>query len=1050
MFKKIDVKAKPAEFEKPIRDYWKQHNIPQKSEDFREGAPKFVFYEGPPTANGMPGIHHAISRTLKDVVCRYKTMRGYQVNRKAGWDTHGLPVEIEVQKQLGFSVKKEIEEYGIEKFNKKCRESVFTYEKEWREMTNLLGYWLDLDNPYITLKNEYIESVWWLLNQFWGKGMIYQENKIVPFCPSCGTPLSSHEVALGYREVEDPSVFIKFKVKKAEDTYFLAWTTTPWTLISNVALVVHPEYKYVKIKVVGKYLILAKARLDIIKEKYIIVEEYKGSDLKNIEYEQLFPFVIPDKKAFYVVLGDYVTIEDGTGIVHTAPAFGEDDYKTGKKYDLPFIQPVNEEGKFTKEVTDWAGVFVKDADKEIIRNLKDRGLLYHREQIKHTYPFCWRCNSPLIYFARKSWYIKTTAFADKMRENNRKINWYPKYVGEKRFGDWLDNNVDWAISRDRYWGTPLNIWVCENCGTQDSPDSIQNLIEKGKMSNGKPVPKDIELHRPYVDNIEFTCPKCGGKMKRTPEVIDCWFDSGSMPFAQWHYPFENEDIFDKDLFPADFIAEGIDQTRGWFYTLLAISTFIKGVSSYKSCLVNELVLDKHGKKMSKSKGNAVDVFKILDKYGADATRWYLLSVSPPWIPTRFNEEGVLEVNNKFIGTLKNVASFFATYGNIDNFEYDEYKIAVEDRPELDRWIISRLNSVIKKVSEFNEKYNLTRAVRLLQSFVINDVSNWYVRHIRKRVWASGMEDDKVAAYMTLYEVLLTVSKLCAPYAPYISEEIYKSLTEKESVHLENYPVHDKNLIQPELEKEMQYIIDIVSLARAARNEVQIKIRQPLRILYVPEGLKDVVERMKSLIIEEINIHVIEFVKDKTRFMDYSIKPDYKVLGPKYGKHMSHIAQTLQNMDANHLIDILNKEGVYHLDVDTNEIKLTKESLQIETQNKEGFVYGEEGDVFVALDTRIDDELLLEGNARELVNKIQFMRKEQDFDIMDRIEISFYTESDEIKKTFEKFLYYIQKETLAVEIAEMEDSDGLKSWNVNGKEVFLQVKVIYETPHSKIS
>jgi len=1050
MFKKIDVKAKPAEFEKPIRDYWKQHNIPQKSEDFREGAPKFVFYEGPPTANGMPGIHHAISRTLKDVVCRYKTMRGYQVNRKAGWDTHGLPVEIEVQKQLGISVKKEIEEYGIEKFNKKCRESVFTYEKEWREMTNLLGYWLDLDNPYITLKNEYIESVWWLLNQFWGKGMIYQENKIVPFCPSCGTPLSSHEVALGYREVEDPSVFIKFKVKKAEDNYFLAWTTTPWTLISNVALVVHPEYKYVKIKVVGKYLILAKARLDIIKEKYIIVEEYKGSDLKNIEYEQLFPFVIPDKKAFYVVLGDYVTMEDGTGIVHTAPAFGEDDYKTGKKYDLPFIQPVNEEGKFTKEVTDWAGVFVKDADKEIIRNLKDRGLLYHREQIKHTYPFCWRCNSPLIYFARKSWYIKTTAFADKMRENNRKINWYPKYVGEKRFGDWLDNNVDWAISRDRYWGTPLNIWVCENCGTQDSPDSIQNLIEKGKMSNGKPVPKDIELHRPYVDNIEFTCSECGGIMRRTPEVIDCWFDSGSMPFAQWHYPFENQDIFNTELFPADFIAEGIDQTRGWFYTLLAISTFIKGVSSYKSCLVNELVLDKHGKKMSKSKGNAVDVFKILDKYGADATRWYLLSVSPPWMPTRFNEEGVLEVNNKFIGTLKNVASFFATYGNIDNFEYDEYKIAVEDRPELDRWIISRLNSVIKKVSEFNKKYNLTRAVRLLQSFVINDVSNWYVRRIRKRVWASGMEDDKVAAYMTLYEVLLTVSKLCAPYAPYISEEIYKSLTEKESVHLENYPVHDKNLIQPELEKEMQYIIDIVSLARAARNEVQIKIRQPLRILYVPEGLKDVVERMKSLIIEEINIHVIEFVKDKTRFMDYSIKPDYKVLGPKYGKHMSHIAQTLQNMDANHLIDILNKEGVYHLDVDTNEIKLTKESLQIETQNKEGFVYGEEGDVFVALDTRIDDELLLEGNARELVNKIQFMRKEQDFDIMDRIEISFYTESDEIKKTFEKFLYYIQKETLAVEIAEMENSDGLKSWNVNGKEVFLQVKVISETPHSKIS
>ncbi|MCD6101928.1 MAG: isoleucine--tRNA ligase, partial [Candidatus Cloacimonetes bacterium] len=806
MYKQLNVKEKPVDLEKRIRKYWKKNNIAPKSESIREGSPKYIFYEGPPTANGLPGIHHVISRTLKDVVCRYKTMRGFQVKRKAGWDTHGLPVEIEVQKELGFNTKKQIEEYGIEKFNQKCRESVFSYEKEWREMTNLLGYWLDLDNPYITLKNEYIESVWWLLNQFWKKGMIYEDNKIVPFCPSCGTPLSSHEVALGYREVEDPSIFVKFKVKSKklkvkndEDVYFLAWTTTPWTLISNVALVVHPDYKYVKILLNhqdktekepqriniqrDEYLILAKARLDVIKEKYKIVEEYKGSDLKNIEYEQLFPFVIPDKKAFYVVLGDYVTMEDGTGIVHTAPAFGEDDYKTGKKYDLPFIQPVNEQGKFTDKITDWAGVFVKDADKEIIRNLKDRGLLYHREQIKHTYPFCWRCNSPLIYFARKSWYIKTTAFVDKMKENNAKINWYPKYVGEKRFGDWLDNNVDWALSRDRYWGTPLNIWVCENCGFQDSPDSIKSLIKKGRMHNGNPVPEDIELHRPYVDEIEFTCPKCGGKMHRTPEVIDCWFDSGSMPFGQWHYPFENQDIFDSELFPADFIAEGIDQTRGWFYTLLAISTFIKGVSSYKNCLVNDLVLDKNGIKMSKSKGNAINVFDILHKYGADATRWYMLAVSPPWTPTRFDEEGIKEVNNKFFGTLKNVLSFFVTYANIDNFVYNNYKIDAKDRPELDRWIISRLTSIIKSVTEFNEKFDLTRSVRLIQNFIINDVSNWYVRRVRKRCWASGMEDDKISAYLTLYELLLYTSKISAPFAPFVSEEIFRILTEKESVHL---------------------------------------------------------------------------------------------------------------------------------------------------------------------------------------------------------------------------------------------------------------------------
>ncbi|MCK4357313.1 MAG: isoleucine--tRNA ligase [Candidatus Cloacimonetes bacterium] len=1044
MYKQINVKEKPVELEKRISSYWLKNNIAIKSEDVREGAPQFIFYEGPPTANGMPGIHHVISRALKDVVCRYKTMRGFQVKRKAGWDTHGLPVEIEIQKELGFTVKKEIEEYGIEKFNQKCRESVFKYEKEWREMTNLLGYWLDMDNPYITLTNDYIETVWWLLNQFWKKGMIYEDNKIVPYCPSCGTPLSSHEVAQGYLEVEDPSIFIKFKIRDEENTYFLAWTTTPWTLISNVALVVHPEYKYVKIKIESSscQLILAKARLDNIKEKYSIVDEYKGSELENVEYEQLFPFIIPDKKAFYVVPGTYVTMEDGTGIVHTAPAFGEDDYRTGKKYDLPFIQPVNEQGKFTEEITEWTGIFVKDADKGIIHNLKDRGLLYYREQIKHTYPFCWRCNSPLIYFARKSWYIKTTAFADKMKENNAKINWYPKYVGEKRFGDWLDNNIDWAISRDRYWGTPLNIWVCEKCKNQDSPDSIKSLIKKGKMPDGSPVSEDIELHRPYVDDIEFTCPKCGGKMRRTPEVIDCWFDSGAMPFGQWHYPFENSDIFDTELFPADFIAEGIDQTRGWFYTLLAISTFIKGVSSYKSCLVNDLVLDKNGIKMSKSKGNAVDVFYILHKYGADATRWYMLAVSPPWTPTRFDEDGIKEVNNKCFGTLKNVLSFFITYANIDEFDYNNYKKDIKDRPELDRWIISRLNTVIRNVIEYNEKYDLTRSVRLIQTFVINDVSNWYVRRIRKRCWAPGMQDDKISAYLTLYEVLLDISKLCAPFAPFVSEEIYRIIKNKESVHFENFPEHDESLTDKKLEDDMKNVIDIVTLARAARNEVQIKVRQPLRTLYLPEQFKDVVDRMKALIIEEINIKNIAYVSDKSQFIDYEVKPNFKTLGPKYGKHLPHIAEALKNMDANHLVDEINTNGCYHLDVDNVEIKLTAEGLDIKTLNKENFVFSEQGNVFVALDTKLDEELILEGYARELVNKIQFMRKENDFDIMDRIKIIGATGSIEIINTCERYGEDIKRETLANKLDikySKEKQEDMKDWYINGKEVFLEVK-----------
>ncbi|MGC9336846.1 MAG: isoleucine--tRNA ligase [Candidatus Cloacimonadia bacterium] len=1043
MYRAIDIKEHPTKLEKRINNRWQSKNIAIKSEDYRDSAPKFIFYEGPPTANGLPGIHHVISRTLKDSVCRYKTMKGFQVKRKAGWDTHGLPVEIEVQKQLGIKTKKDIEAYGIEKFNQKCRESVFTYEKEWRQMTTKIGYWLDMDHPYITLKSEYIETVWWLLHQFWKAGLIYHEHKIVPYCPSCGTPLSSHEVALGYEEVEDPSIFVKVRLKNEENTYFLAWTTTPWTLLSNVALVVHPDEVYAMVKINDEYFILAKARLEVLEDNYTIVEEYKGAELEYLEYEPLFTSDVQkgySKKAWYVALGDYVTMDDGTGVVHTAPAFGEEDYQTGRKYGLPFIQPVNGEGKFTDEIINWAGMFVKDADKDIIRNLQTRGLLYRQERIKHTYPFCWRCSSPLIYFARKSWYIKTTAYADKMLENNREINWIPKYVGEKRFGDWLANNVDWAISRDRYWGTPLNIWVCDKCHAQDSPDSISSLRKKGRMEDGSPVPEDVELHRPYVDKVVFTCPQCGAPMHRTPEVIDCWFDSGSMPFAQWHYPFENKEKFEQEFFPADFIAEGIDQTRGWFYTLLAISTFIKGVSAYKNCLVNELVLDKNGVKMSKSRGNAVNVFDVLEKYGADATRWYMLAVSPPWIPTRFDENGIKEVQSKFINTFKNVVSFFTTYANIDKYDYDKYPYIIpRKRQEADRWILSRLNTLIKSVIKNNDRYDFTRSVRLCQNFVVNDLSNWYVRRIRKRCWAPGMEQDKIAAYSTLYEVVITVTKLCAPFAPFITEEIFVNLTGKESVHLEDYPLPDESLIDAKLEEEMQTVIDIVTLARSARNDVQIKIRQPLQTLYLPVRYKEIVERMHSLISEEINIKNIEYVGDKDQFIQYEVKPNFKTLGPRYGKLLPHIAEALQRVNSKHLTDEIQTAGEYHLDIEGTPVKLTPEDIIVDSHQRENFAFKEEGDLFVALDISLNKELILEGNARELVNKIQFMRKENNFEIMDRIYIYYFSPEDEIKETFALFRDYIKQETLALEVIEKDKPDNMQERDINGKPIFLELE-----------
>jgi isoleucyl-tRNA synthetase len=1039
MYRNIDLKEKASDFEKRVRYYWETNNISEKSITNREGADKFIFFEGPPTANGKPGIHHMISRAIKDSVCRYKTMKGYQVKRKAGWDTHGLPVEIEVEKKLNLKNKKEVENYGIEKFNKECKESVFSYEKEWREMTKTMAYWIDLDNPYITLDNNYIESVWWILKQFYDKNMIYKGHKIVPYCPGCGTPLSSHEVAQGYQDVEDPSVFVKFKSIDMDNTYFLAWTTTPWTLISNVALVVHPNEKYVKVKHNEEFLILAKDRLNVLDGEFEITKECLGIDLQFQKYEQLFKYITPEESAFYIACGDYVTMSDGTGVVHTAPAFGQDDYTIGRKYNLPFIQPVDDAGKFTEEIADYQGLFVKEADKAIIRNLKDRNLLYKRAQIIHSYPFCWRCKSPLIYYARSTWYIKTSEFKNNMIFNNNQVNWYPNFVGEKRFGEWLENNVDWALSRDRFWGTPLNIWKCEECGELESIGSIKELITKGKTIDGKPVPENIELHRPYVDNIVIKCPKCQKNMSRTPEVIDCWFDSGSMPFAQWHYPFENKDIFDTDLFPADFICEGIDQTRGWFYTLLAISTFIKGQSPYKNVLVNDLILDKNGQKMSKTRGNSVNPMELMDKYGADAIRWYLLHVSPPWTPTKFDIKGVEEISSKFIGTLKNVYSFFITYAEIDKFNAKEHLSEHTKSSELDKWMYSRLHTLIAQVTDFNEKYDFTKSLRVIQRFVIDEVSNWYVRRSRRRYWAMSLTNDKKEAYLTLYEVLITLSKLIAPFAPFIAEEIYTGISFDESVHLNDYPVSDSSQIDVALETEMQTIIDLITMGRAARNQAQIKVRQTLQSLYVPERHQNVVRRMEDLIKEEINVKEILLLPDNNSLVEWQAKVNFKTVGPKYGKDVKLIGDFLSNLKIQNVINSLKESKKYSFEINNSNYELTDEDIFISILPKAGYAFENCNSEFVVLNTQLSETLIKEGHARELVNKIQFTRKENNFDIMDRVRVSFYG-SQAIKDVFAEFKDYICAETLTNEIIACDKvNDEMKQWDINGIDISLKVE-----------
>ncbi len=1038
MYKTIDLKESPRHLEERVRRYWSEHSLSRKSIDFREGNPQFIFYEGPPTANGKPGIHHVMARTLKDVVCRYKTMNGYQVKRKAGWDTHGLPVEIEVEKQLGLEDKRAVEEYGLEKFCAHCRASVFSYEKLWREMTELMGYWLDLDHPYITLTNDYIESVWYILNNFFQRDLIYKAHRIVPYCPSCGTPLSSHEVAQGYRDVEDPSVYVKFKATDAENTFYLAWTTTPWTLISNVALAVHPDEAYVLVEHHNERLILAKARLEVLEGDVDILAEFPGRDLERRPYAPLFTFVEADKPAWYVGLADYVSMSDGTGIVHTAPAFGQDDYSLGTKYGLPFINPVDAAGQFKEMITPWAGQFVKHADKDIIRHLKEDGKLYRRMQIKHSYPHCWRCDNPLIYYARDSWYIRTTQFREQLLENNRKIAWYPAFIGEKRFGEWLDNNVDWALSRDRFWGTPLNIWVCADCGHRESAGSIAELRQKGHLADGSKLPSNIELHRPYVDDVLFTCPKCGSEMLRTPEVIDCWFDSGSMPFAQWHWPFENADRFESELFPADFISEGVDQTRGWFYSMLAISTLLKGVSSYKSCLVNDLILDKNGQKMSKTKGNSVDPIDLMLEHGADSIRWYLLEVSPPWVPTRFDSDGVREIQSKFIGTLKNVYSFFATYANIDGFDAATHSTDWNRTAEIDRWIVSRLHTLIGKVRAWMEIYEFTKVVRAIQDFVIDELSNWYVRRSRRRFWAMELSSDKVDAYRTLYQVLLAVTKMIAPFTPYLAEELFQSLNGGESVHLADFPTSDPGYIDSALEEEMRAVIDIVYLGRAGRNACQIKVRQPLAAIYVPEKYKPVVEKMFSLIQEEVNIHAVRYVAEDDDFVHYELKPEFKVMGPKYGKLMKQIGSALQNVKGQDLLSAFNTDGTYPLEVEGTVLRLVPEDVAVHIKPREGYVFESMKELFVALDTKLTPELIREGYAREMINKIQYSRKEQGFEIMDRVDV-FYRADSDVKDAIAEHGDYILSETLADTISEANDGPEMQSVDINGKPVRLLVK-----------
>lgn len=1023
-----------AEVQNQQADLWDQEGLLEKCVTTREGKPSFVFYEGPPTANGSPGIHHVIARTLKDSVLRYKTMQGYAVKRKAGWDTHGLPVEIEVEKALKMSGKQDIEKYGIREFNQMCKESVFTYEKQWREMTRRMGYLIDMDDPYITLDNNYIESCWWILKEFYKAGLIYEGHKILPYCPRCGTGLASHEVALGYKEIRSNTLIAKFKAKDA-DEYFLAWTTTPWTLASNVALTVGPEIDYLKVEQEGSVYYVGKALADKVlgEGSYKLLAEMKGKDLEYREYEQLMPFLQVDKKAFYVTCGDYVSTEDGTGIVHTAPAFGEDDYNTGRKYGLPVLNPVDEEGRYTE--TPWAGRFVMEdgLDVDIIKWLAGENKIYGKEKIDHNYPHCWRCTTPLLYYAKPSWYIEMTKLKDQLVENNSKVNWFPDFVGEKRFGNWLENVNDWAISRNRYWGTPINIWRCE-CGHLESIGSRAELVEKAIET----IDESIELHRPYVDEVHIKCPECGATMSRIPEVMDCWFDSGAMPFAQWHYPFENTERFDTELFPADFICEGIDQTRGWFYSLIAISTFIRGTSPYRNVLVNDLILDKEGKKMSKSKGNTVNPFDLFDKYGADATRWYLLHVSPAWSPTKFDEEGLIDVVSRFFGTLKNVYNFFVLYANSDGIDPRAMSVDYSKRPELDRWILSKYNRLVLEVTEEMDRYDHMKSVRKIQDFVSEDLSNWYIRRARRRFWGEELTEDKKSVYITTYEILEGIARLSAPFAPFLTDEIYTKLTGEESVHLAYFPKAEESQIDADVEERMDLVRALVGLGRGVREKERIKVRQPLQEILVDGKYESLIADMADLIKEELNVKDVIFEKELDKFMDFSLKPNFKTAGPALGSKIKAFGAAIVKVEPKSTVATLERDGNILMDLEGEATSIEKDFVEIRINAKEGFAVAMENNIFVILDTTVTGELLYEGLAREMVSKVQQMRKQKDFQMSDRINI-YYTADSEVEKALEIHRDYVMNETLARKM--IAKSDGLAEYDLNGHKTGIDVEKI---------
>ncbi len=1039
MYKKVSTDMNFVEREKQVEKFWEDNQIFEKSMKVREGNPSYVFYDGPPTANGKPHIGHVETRVIKDMIPRYRTMKGYQVPRKAGWDTHGLPVELEVEKKLGLDGKDQIEKYGVEPFIEQCKESVWKYEGMWEDFSHTVGFWADMKNPYVTYHNDYIESEWWALKEIWKKGLLYEGHKIVPYCPRCGTPLSSHEVAQGYKDVKERSAVVRFKVK-GEDAYILAWTTTPWTLPSNVALCVNPDEDYVKVTSKGYTYYMAAALVDtVLGEGAEILEHYQGKDLEFKEYEPLFPYAekrIGNKKAYYVVCDTYVTLTDGTGVVHIAPAFGEDDSKVGHRYDLPFVQLVNEKGEMTEE-TPWAGTFCKKADMAVLQALEDKDLLFDAPLFEHSYPHCWRCDTPLIYYARETWFIRMTAVKEDLIRNNNTINWIPESIGKGRFGDWLENVQDWGLSRNRYWGTPLPVWQCE-CGHQDCIGSIEELKEKADN-----CPDDIELHRPYIDAVTIKCPKCGKEMHRVPEVIDCWFDSGSMPFAQHHYPFENKETFEKQ-FPAQFISEAVDQTRGWFYSLLAISTLLFNKAPYENVIVLGLVQDENGQKMSKSKGNAVDPFDALQTYGADAIRWYFYTSSAPWLPSRFAGKTVVEGQRKFMGTLWNTYAFFVLYANIDNFDATKYSLEYDKLAVMDKWLLSRLESTVKAVDDNLANYRIPEAAKALQSFV-DDMSNWYVRRSRERFWAKGMEQDKINAYMTLYTALVTVAKAAAPMIPFMTEDIYQNLVKSidasapESIHLCDFPEVHENWIDPKMEEDMADLLEIVVMGRAARNTANIKNRQPIGTMYVKSEFQ-LSEFYKEIIEDELNVKEVVFKDDIADFISYSFKPQMRTVGPKYGKLLNKIKTTLSELDGNKAMAEFKSTGELKLDIDGQEIVLLEEDLLIDMAQMEGYVSESDHTITVVLDTNLTPELIEEGFVRELVSKIQTMRKEAGFEVMDKIRV-YAKDNDKIVSIMKNHGDEIKSEVLAEEIVTGETKGYEKEWNINSEKVTMAVERI---------